>query len=213
MAVRADNKMETAADGLRLREAAKQRRDRAKNLANTGDAHGARWAHREADDADRRAEEILSLPEKPAIGTGGELFLSPEDAAEKPGLALTVEEAADGGVLEEIGPEVLDRAGIQFQFRPLVLGGVRNIALPVGFLRPDAFGETPRIAPRLTVLGLEQRQFHSGQGTANLILRLFSAQHHRHRCKPINADPYQRSNHDTKHSAQYHTLTYLFCYH
>ena len=90
--VRADNKKKTAADGLRLREAAKQKQVMAKHLAETGDNLGARYERREADEIAQRAGEILSLPEKPAIGTGGELFLSPEGAAEKPGLALTVED-------------------------------------------------------------------------------------------------------------------------
>lgn len=86
------DKKETAADGMRLREAVKRKHVTARHLAEIGDALGARYERREADQIAQRAEEILSLPEKPAIGTGGELFLSPEDAAEKPGLALTVED-------------------------------------------------------------------------------------------------------------------------
>ncbi len=92
MTVRGDNKKETATDGLRLREAVKQKHVTARHLAEIGDTLGARYERWEADDIAQRAEEILSLPEKPAIGTGGKLFLSPEDAAEKPGLALTVED-------------------------------------------------------------------------------------------------------------------------
>ncbi len=83
---------QTGADGLRLREAVKRKHVTARHLAEIGDTLGARYERWEADDIAQRAEEILSLPEKPAIGTGGKLFLSPEDAAEKPGLALTVED-------------------------------------------------------------------------------------------------------------------------
>ena len=80
-----DNKKKTAAHGLRLRITAK-------HLAETGGALGARHERQEADEAARRAEEILKLPEKPKVGTGGELYPCPEDAAEMPGLALTVED-------------------------------------------------------------------------------------------------------------------------
>jgi hypothetical protein len=38
------------------------------------------------------AESLLALPDKPEIGAGGELILSPAEAAEAPGLACTVED-------------------------------------------------------------------------------------------------------------------------
>ena len=79
----------TATEGLRLREAARQQRARADNVADR-DPTGARWDRRDAADADRRADEILTLPEVRAIGAGGELHLSRVDASEKPGLACTV---------------------------------------------------------------------------------------------------------------------------
>ncbi len=84
-------KTRTATDGLRMRETARRSRVLADNVASR-DPTGARWNRLEAADADRIADEILTLPEKPAIGAGGELHLSRADACEKPGLACTVEE-------------------------------------------------------------------------------------------------------------------------
>ena len=80
----------TAEDALRLKETAKHKRLTAKYLSKMGDALGARWERREADEADRRAEEILSLSTKPEVGTGGELSLSEKVKAGQPGLALIV---------------------------------------------------------------------------------------------------------------------------
>ncbi len=85
-------KLPTATHALKLREAAKSKRNTAGYLASIGDPTGARWEGKEADEADERADEILTLPEKPAIGTGGELQLSKSEAAIKPGLACTVED-------------------------------------------------------------------------------------------------------------------------
>ncbi len=89
---KADSKKRTATDGLRLREAAQRKRLAAKFLAEIGDATGAGFERREADDMARNADEMLVLPSKPNIGTGGELFLSPEDSGNMPGLAATVED-------------------------------------------------------------------------------------------------------------------------
>ena len=88
----ADTKKRTATDGLRLREAAQRKRLAAKFLAEIGDATGAGFERREAADMARNADEMLALPSKPNIGTGGELFLSPEDSGNLPGLAATVED-------------------------------------------------------------------------------------------------------------------------
>ena len=80
LVAKADTKKRTATDGLRLREAAQRKRLAANFLAKTGDTLGAGFERREADDMARNADEMLALPSKPKIGTGGELFLSPEDS-------------------------------------------------------------------------------------------------------------------------------------
>src|SRR5262249_55263023 len=76
--------------GLRLREAARFQRARPAASAHYAPP-GARSDRREADEADRMADALLTLPVAPAIGAGGELHLSHDDAAAKPGLACTVE--------------------------------------------------------------------------------------------------------------------------
>jgi hypothetical protein len=78
---------------LRLRESARFQRARAASSAQF-DPTGTRFDRREADEADRVADAILTLPDAPAIGAGGELHLSRDDAAAKPGLACTVTEKA-----------------------------------------------------------------------------------------------------------------------
>ncbi len=85
-------KTHTAEDALRFRECAKMKRDTADFLGSIGDPTGARWERRDAEDMDGLANEILTLPAKPKIGTGGELHLSPAEAKAKPGLACTVED-------------------------------------------------------------------------------------------------------------------------
>ncbi len=85
-------KTHTVEDALRMREGAKMKRDTANFLGSIGDPTGARWERRDAEDMDGLANEILTLPEKPKIGTGGELHLSPAETKAKPGLACTVED-------------------------------------------------------------------------------------------------------------------------
>src|SRR5215472_4163390 len=86
-----DQKPNTPAErGLRLREAAQMKRAIA-DSESARDPTGARWDRRDAAEFDRRSEQLLTLPSKPAIGTGGELELSREEAGKKPGLACTVE--------------------------------------------------------------------------------------------------------------------------
>ena len=67
-----------AAHGLRLREGAKMKRHTAAFLGSIGDPTGACWERREAEDMEKSAEVILTLPTQPEIGTGGELHLSPK---------------------------------------------------------------------------------------------------------------------------------------
>ena len=85
---------DAVAKGLRLRESARFQRARAASSAQY-DPTGARFDRREADEADRVADAILMLPDAPAIGAGGELHLSRDDAAAKPGLACTVADNPD----------------------------------------------------------------------------------------------------------------------
>lgn len=82
----------TAADGLRLREGAKMKRQTAAFLGSIGDPTGAHWERSEAEDMEKSAEVILTPPTQPEIGTGGELQLSAAEARVKPGLACTVED-------------------------------------------------------------------------------------------------------------------------
>src|SRR4029434_8780499 len=85
---------DAVAKGLRLRESARFQRARAASSAQY-DPTSARFDRREADEADRMADAILTLPDAPAIGAGGELHLSRDDAAAKPGLACTVADNPD----------------------------------------------------------------------------------------------------------------------
>jgi hypothetical protein len=85
---------DAVAKGLRLRESARFQRTRAASSAHY-DPTGARFDRREAGEADRMADAILTLPAAPAIGIGGELHLSRDDAAAKPGLACTVADNPD----------------------------------------------------------------------------------------------------------------------
>ena len=77
----------TADDGLQMRATAKLKRATAESFDNCGDHWHAEAERVDAGEADRLADEILTLPHKPKIGTGGELHLSDHDAAWKPGLA------------------------------------------------------------------------------------------------------------------------------
>lgn len=85
-------KSSEAATGLRLREGARLKRSTAGYLGTIGDPTGAHFERQEAEDMETRADEILTLPAKPDIGTGGELQLSKADAATLPGLACTVDD-------------------------------------------------------------------------------------------------------------------------
>jgi hypothetical protein len=59
-----------AADGLRLREGAKMKRNTAAFLGSIGDSTGARWERREAEDMEKSAEVILSLRMHGGTSTG-----------------------------------------------------------------------------------------------------------------------------------------------
>jgi hypothetical protein len=85
---------DAVAKGLRLRESARFQRARAASSAQY-DPTGARFDRREADEADRMADTILTLPAAPAIGIGVELHLLRDNAAAKPGLACTVADNPD----------------------------------------------------------------------------------------------------------------------
>jgi hypothetical protein len=82
----------TVTDALRLREGAKAKRCSADFLEKTGDTSGARWDRHDADDMERRADEIMTLPTKPDVGTGGELVLPSHEAARLPALVDTVQD-------------------------------------------------------------------------------------------------------------------------
>jgi hypothetical protein len=81
-----------AAHALKLKAGAALKRDTATYLARRGDPTGARFERREAAAMDKKADAFLTLPEKPAIGTGGELMLARKDAGRLPGIACTVED-------------------------------------------------------------------------------------------------------------------------